>query len=132
MHHYFKNLAVSMAVGTAILGMHPATLNAITATTSYQTPALRPAEATIETPVSVHEATPLDVWLEKLAYIESHNRAGEKTLDVNGQYSYGCLQFQEGTFRNYGRKYGLVAPGIKLEPTIYNCELQKKIAKHMI
>ena len=115
------------------MGAYPATLNAITATTSYQsTPAIKPAAATIESPLKVREATALDLWLEKLAYKESHNRDNVKILDVNGKFSYGCLQFQEWTFRTFGEKYGLVKPDANLEPLIYNCSLQKQIAKRMI
>lgn len=115
------------------MGAYPATLNAITATTSYSpTPAIKPAAATIESPLSVHEVSALDLWLEKLAYKESHNRDNVKILDVNGRFSYGCLQFQEWTFRTFGEKYGLVKAGVSLEPLIYNCALQKQIAKRMI
>lgn len=78
--------------------------------------------------------TNLDVWLEKLAMAESNNRANIKVLDVNGRYSYGCLQFQMATFKAYSARYGFVDPNDveSWENLIYDCSLQKKVAKRMI
>ena len=67
----------------------------------------------------------MDIWLDKLAYKESGNNPNLKVLDVNGKYSYGCLQFQEGTFRTYAIKYGLITPSTPTDSVIYNCSLQE-------
>ncbi len=138
MHSHLKNLAVSALVGTAVLGsVYPATLNALSTADAYRFPAtfvFTPEITPKATPVvlKVTEPSALDLWLEQLIQKESHGRTHVKILDVNGKYSYGCLQFQEWTFRAFGEKYGLVKPGAVLEPLIYDCELQKAIAKHMI
>jgi hypothetical protein len=78
--------------------------------------------------------TNLDVWLEKLAIAESNNRANIKVLDVNGRYSYGCLQFQMATFKAYSTRYGLLDASevVSWEKHLYDCGLQKQIAKRMI
>ena len=77
---------------------------------------------------------PLDVWIDKLRYeYETKGYSDEavktfKHLDTNGRYSYGCLQFQEGTFRTYA----LASAVSEWERTIYDCNLQKKISRQMI
>ncbi len=86
-----------------------------------QSPALR-----------IQETSALDLWLAKLADKESHGEDHIKILDVNGHYSYGCLQFQEWTFKNYGKKYGILKNTADWENQIYDCNLQKQIAKRMI
>jgi hypothetical protein len=143
MKNTYKNLVVSLLVGAAVFGsIYPATTNAITAADAYKnklenaastTPTVEKATPVLTMQViSVKEASQLDLWLEKLAQVESNGRERIKILDVNNKYSYGCLQFQEGTFRNYGVKYGLVAKNANLESVIYDCTLQKQIAKRMI
>ena len=78
----------------------------------------------------------LDNWLDNLAQAESNGKDHIKILDVNGLYSYGCLQFQVGTFLSYGRKYGIVPEEALSNPDllklIYNCSVQKEIARAMI
>ncbi len=137
--HNIKVAVLVLLVGVAVAGsLYPAHSEAMTITDAYHyianlaAPAAFADEAQTDSSLTVKEATPLDLWLEKLAVMESHGQARVKILDVNGKYSYGCLQFQEGTFRNYGAKYGLVKPGVNLESVIYDCNLQKAIAKHMI
>lgn len=88
--------------------------------------------AGIQPRLKVKEASALDLWLEKLAEVESHGRDRIKILDVNGKFSYGCLQFQEWTFRNYGQKYGVLKDAADWESKIYDCSVQKLIAKNMI
>lgn len=144
MHFKSKNLAASLLVGIALLGgIHPAsadftsttlnTANAVRPTYNTSTPEKAPADTIAKlSSLKVQAATPLDIWLERLAETESQGRDRIKILDVNDKYSYGCLQFQEGTFRKYGERYGLVSPNTRLEDVIYNCNLQKEIAKKMI
>ena len=86
------------------------------------------------TPTEVGTMSDLDRWIERLAEKESNNRAGIKILDVNGRYSYGCLQFQLATFKSYSTRYGILDADevISWEDELYNCAQQKQIAKRMI
>lgn len=124
-------------------GLLTANLNAITSTATYGTDSVLAAISTTSSSTNASSATStasstvttnLDVWLEKLAMAESNNRANIKVLDVNGRYSYGCLQFQMATFKSYSARYGLLDPATvtSWETHIYDCELQKEIATHMI
>lgn len=80
--------------------------------------------------------TKLDDWIEGLVQLESEGRSNFKILDVNGKYSYSCLQFQMGTFKafypllNAGNGSKLTAAGWEKE--IMACYTQKMIAKAMI
>lgn len=75
----------------------------------------------------------LDAWIDGLIKKESNGRNGLITLDVNGHYSYGCLQFQMPTFIAYGRKYGVITgEESNLDTLVMNCNIQKAIAKKMI
>lgn len=76
--------------------------------------------------------TRLDLWLEKLIILESNGRNDIKILDHNGEHSFGCLQFQKGTFEEFGMRYRLIAVDDDTDKLIYNCNLQKQIAKKMI
>lgn len=142
-----KNVVVSMAVGAVVSGLLTANLNAITSTATYNndrisstasstvsTTTTSTASTTTSTVTSTPVATNLDLWIEKLAMAESNNRANIKVLDVNGRYSYGCLQFQMATFKAYTARYNLVDASkvTNWEALIYDCGLQKKTAKHMI
>lgn len=76
----------------------------------------------------------LDRWIDDLVQLESEGRTDLRIVDVNGYYSYGCLQFQKRTFEKYGLMYNVISasdlPNIK--KLIYDCDLQKKLAKLMI
>ncbi len=88
------------------------------------------------TAVSVPSDIPdaLDLWLDKLALLESNGREDIKILDVNGRYSYGCLQFQMRTFLQMDGKYNVLSDTEKANPgkSIYDCSLQKRIARAML
>lgn len=142
-----KNVVVSTAVGAVVSGLLTANLNAITATATYNndrtgnvasstvlTSSTAIASTSTSTVTTSSVSTNLDLWIEKLAMAESNNRANIKVLDVNGRYSYGCLQFQMATFKAYTTKYGLVDPATvtNWESLIYDCALQKKTAKRII
>jgi|GEM_PF-2889747 len=156
MGNNLKNVIVSTVVGALTCGLLVNNLNAITASTTYGTvstaviaaetqqvtvkartvttsPTSKDAEAHAE-PATPKVTMSLDAWLEKLAEKESGNRARIKVLDVNGRYSYGCLQFQMATFKSYSARYGLVDPSTVAdwEELLYDCSLQKRIAKRMI
>jgi hypothetical protein len=78
-----------------------------------------------ESPLIVTEATSLDLWIEKLAYLESRGREDVQIIDSNGKWSRGCLQFQDETWKRYTRKYGI-------EATILDCNAQKRLAKEIL
>ena len=139
-----KNVVVSMAVGAVVSGLLTTNLNAITATATYGTDSMLAATSTASASTSIASAatttatstvtTNLDLWLEKLATAESNNRATIKILDVNGRYSYGCLQFQMATFKSYSARYGLADPATVTDwdALIFDCDFQKEVAIHMI
>jgi len=87
---------------------------------------------------AVESATPpvaLQVWLDALAKAESGNRQFLVHRDRDGQLYYGCLQFQERTFRVYVRKFHLLPQGTSSAETmrrIYDCSFQKQLARLMI
>ncbi|MEK7608179.1 MAG: hypothetical protein AAB495_01225 [Patescibacteria group bacterium] len=117
-----KKLAVLMAVGTVLGGFLPTTLNAITTAATYE-----------EIPsIQIQEAQELDRWIERLILLESEGRTNITILDVNNKHSFGCLQFQKATFVSYGKRYGLLGSSDDVMKKIYDCELQKKLAKRMI
>ncbi|MEK7546700.1 MAG: hypothetical protein AAB536_00760 [Patescibacteria group bacterium] len=76
--------------------------------------------------------SPLDSWIKKLAILESEGKSNIKVLDHNGLHSFGCLQFQMGTFEEYGLKYNLISANDEINKLIYDCDLQKEMAKRMI
>lgn len=130
-----RKLVASLAIVMALASTYPANLNATTVTGAVasiafaESIALKPADQAV---LTVEEPSDMDIWLAKLAFQESQGKSHIKILDVNGKYSYGCLQFQEGTFRTYALKYGFISRTTPTESKIYDCELQKKIAKLML
>lgn len=135
MHYKNKNLAVALLVGLVLLGAtQPVPTKAVTAADAYSesTVPTVTAQAKVASPLKIEEVTALDIWIEKLVQKESNGREKIRILDVNDKYSYGCLQFQEWTFRSYGTKYGLLKDTKNWENAIYDCSLQKQLAKKMI
>jgi len=80
------------------------------------------------------EKDALDQWMMLLAEAESGGDATLKILDTNRKYSYGCLQFQFHTFRQYAREYSLFDgfDDRDLRQEIYNCDSQIRLATLMI
>lgn len=72
----------------------------------------------------------LSVWLDDLVEFESSGVYGVKVLDTNGKYSYGCLQFQMATFLGSAKRYNIDVGDA--ETTIFDCDLQKRIAREML
>lgn len=75
----------------------------------------------------------LDLWVEELAVYECPSCGPNyRRVDINGLYSYGCLQFQEATFRSYALRYHLLTKE-QLEDLnyYYRCDIQKQIVKRM-
>lgn len=146
-----------MAVSAVMGGLLFTNLSALTAAASYGTPKsnstsqtstvkagegnvastslkLAPAGAA-EPDIEVPQPDKLDLWLEELAWKESNHQEKIKVLDWNGRYSYGCLQFQMGTFKAYMTQYGIVpatTPQVTWDAMIYDCKVQKSLAKLMI
>lgn len=118
-----KKLAVLMAVGTVMGGVFPATLNAITTATAYDTG---------KNPSHIQALNPLDQWIEELVMLESRGKTNLKILDTNKKHSFGCLQFQKATFVEYGLKYKFFDSADDAVEKIYDCEFQKRLAKRMI
>jgi hypothetical protein len=119
-----KALAAGFAASMAIGG-----------NTTPQMPNVTPSSAaTYSQKVTVvfERQAPIDAWIEKLAALESDGKSNIKVLDSNGLHSFGCLQFQMSTFEEFGLKYKLVSSQDNLEKLIYDCVLQKEIAKRMI
>ncbi len=86
------------------------------------------------TVLAVPQPSKLDVWLDTLALKESGGRADIRILDTDGNYAYGCLQFHMATFKAYTQRYGLESATTTAGwlAKLYNCPLQKKVAKRMI
>ena len=105
---------------------------AVTGTALLQSPHTTTLVAALYAIPSVEQQSPLDQWIEKLTVLESEGRENLKIVDVNGYHSYGCLQFQMATFEAYGTRYGLLKDGADLKTFIFDCSLQKAIAKQMI
>jgi len=71
----------------------------------------------------------LDNWIIKLEEKESGRTANLKIWDVHS-FSFGCLQFKKGTLEEFAKKFGF-RQEIN-EEDLYNCHLQKQVAKRMI
>ena len=70
---------------------------------------------------------PLIQWIDELKEYESRGRPERfRILDVNGKYSYSCLQFQEETFIANQKKFDVKGGDI------YDCDTQMKLALLMI
>ena len=82
--------------------------------------------------VAFESQSPINYWIDKLIALESKGKSNAKVLDWNGLHSFGCLQFQMGTFEEYGLKYKLFSSDDDLDKLIYNCDLQREITKRMI
>ena len=91
-----------------------------------------PVQSPVEVLRSNYEVS-FEEWIDQLAEAESGNDPELKILDTNRKYSYGCLQFQLSTFRQYSREYSLFKDSaVNLRKEIYNCESQRKLAALMI
>lgn len=68
----------------------------------------------------------LDLYIDRLANeFECVNCPDNfRHMDLNGKYSYSCLQFQENTFLLKSHDY-------KIYGSIYDCNFQKKLARAM-
>lgn len=113
--------AASMAIGGNTTAQMPNTVSSSAA--SYQDS---------RTITAFESLTPLGVWIDKLIDLESEGKTNLKILDLNGLHSFGCLQFQMGTFREFGLKYKFFSEDDDLNKLIFDCKLQKEIAQRMI
>lgn len=129
-----KMLAAGFAASMAFSGSTKNLTSTIVRQTSQPNAIISSATSYIGIPehISLTFSSPLDLWIEKLILLESEGKRGIKILDHNGEYSFGCLQFQKETFEEFGLKYNLIIPDAKLDDLLYNCDLQKEMAKKMI
>lgn len=67
----------------------------------------------------------LQQWVDKVIEKESQGRWDIVIVDTNGKLSKGCLQFQDGTWKSYTKKYGI-------DGSPLNCDTAKKVAIAMI
>jgi len=79
----------------------------------------------------------LTKWIDELEEYECRDcPLGFKRIDDNGEFSYGCLQFQMPTFKQYFTEYYPEAvndvEGADWENWIHSCEMQKKLTYKMI
>ena len=157
----FNNLIVSVLVGAAISGLLIPKPIATTATNSnpetkagiplayaagavpaytfsqstsqIQMKAVAPLPPKERFKSQMISKTTLDAWLDTLVEKESHGNAKIRIMDVNGRYSYGCLQFQMATFKNYIARYDLESEvDGDWNSAIYDCGLQRRLAKLML
>jgi len=73
-------------------------------------------------------------WILKLADCESSNRWWIRIIDTNSKMSYGGLQFQLDTFREWGVRSGILPKGISTstaEELIMHKELSSRVALYM-
>jgi len=72
--------------------------------------------------------------IEQLAFCESSGQEDVVIVDTNGWHSYGCLQFQFPTFKQYCKRYGIFpeAEDAELLNVIGDCAVQKDLAYRMI
>jgi hypothetical protein len=110
-----RNLAykflVSLLVTAAVILSAPRTL-----TTS---------KISHDSPLSISEPDALDLYIERLIFAESSGREDIVIIDTNGKKSYGCLQFQEETFRRYAKKFEVTAD-------ILDCSGQRYLAHQIL
>ena len=79
----------------------------------------------------------LTQWIDKLEKKECRNcPVGFSKIDNNGLRSYGCLQFQLPTFKQYYTKYyPEVVKNMEEEDwlnQIYDCDIQKELTYKML
>ena len=129
-----KMLAAGFAASMAFSGSTKNLTSTIVRQTSQPNAIIFPATSYIGTPAHISFAfpSPLDLWIEKLIVLESNGKEDIKILDHNGEHSFGCLQFQKETFEEFGLKYKLIIPDAELDNLLYDCDLQKEMARKMI
>lgn len=112
MQRKLKTVVVSAVVGFLLFGT-----NLTQATAPTQISILSPEELTYD--------KAFNQWLDKLENQESGGKVDIEVLDTNGEYSRGCLQFQDATFNTYSQRFGV---GGVWE----DCVFQRKLARLMI
>lgn len=105
---------------------------------STETPEIETAQIAPESPETAYYPQPdeLRKMVDRLAQAESgSNPRAINWKDRDGTASFGCLQFKPTSFRDYGIKYGYFGEKVNwnwLMTAIFDCELQKQIAREMI
>lgn len=129
-----KMLAAGFAASMVLSGSATRSTSMSVGQASQSNATISLAASYLKTPedFSLAYSSSLDQWIEKLISLESNGKKNIKIVDFNGFHSYGCLQFQKATFEEYGKKYKLIGPADDLTTLIYDCGIQKAIAKKMI
>lgn len=86
----------------------------------------------LENRVTYQTKSFLDSWIDELINYECRG-CGEhfRQRDSNGKWSYSCLQFQEETWLREGKRYGILEREAEVDERIYDCTLQKNLAKEI-
>lgn len=116
MQKQLKMVGASVLVAASLGSLPWFNVNAVSA----------PTQISILSPEAISYETSINQWLENLVNQESSGNARIVVLDVNGRYSYGCLQFQRATWDAYRDAYGITADDI------FDCNQQRKLARLMI
>ena len=130
MTKWIKRLVASMSFSMAMVGVivFPISMN-FTGFTPNEPIEPQPTQV-----IKTQWEIALENWIEKLVYYESNGITDVVVLDWNNKYSYGCLQFQEETFRGFVDGFNLL-PNATYEEVmnfIYDCDFQKQLAFKMI
>jgi hypothetical protein len=99
-------------------------------------PAPRPDAPLGPAEIAVYNPDQTQRIIDKLIELESSgNPKAINFLDRDGTASFGCLQFKPTSFRGYGIRYGFFGEKVSwdwLMTKIFDCDLQKQIARAMI
>lgn len=124
-----------LKIGIASLSLIVASLGTISFNPGLVTAFLSQNSEVLEENVSIPSyEQELKDWILELVQKESGGREDIKHLDVNGKYSYSCLQFQEETFVGFVKEFNLL-PGAEDDEIlnfIMDCEIAKQLAFLMI
>ena len=79
--------------------------------------------------------THMEAYLSAIEFCETSGYREIVQLDSNNKLSYGAFQFQFETFRDYGKKYGIIkqeATDGEVKNMIMDYDIQRSIAREMV
>lgn len=79
--------------------------------------------------------THMEAYLSAIEFCETSGYREIVQLDSNDKLSYGAFQFQFETFRDYGKKYGILkaeATDMEVKNVIMDYQIQRSIAREMV
>jgi len=77
----------------------------------------------------------MEAYLTAIEFCETSGYHEIVQMDSNDKLSYGAFQFQFETFRDYGKKYGLIKKETsdnEVKNMIMDYDLQRSIAREMV